>query len=68
MAMIAMKEQFFTPEQVADALQVSIDTIMRLIKARKLKASQVGSQWRIGETALEQYLEEQSNIQEADQK
>ena len=67
-AMIVMKEHFFTPEQVADAWQVSIDTIMRLIKSKKLRASKVGEQWRIGETAIEQYLTEQSNIREEDKK
>lgn len=62
--MIEMRERFFTPEQVAETLQVSVDTILRLINDKKIRASRVGKQWRISEGALERYLEEQSNIQE----
>jgi excisionase family DNA binding protein len=62
--MIEMKERYFTPEQVAETLQVSIDTILRLINNKKIKASKIGNQWRIKEGALEKYLEEQSNIPE----
>lgn len=62
--MLAMQEKYLTPEQIAETLQVSPDTIMRLLRDKKLKGVKVGTQWRIKESALEQYLEEQSNIQE----
>jgi excisionase family DNA binding protein len=62
--MLAMKEKYFTPEQIAEALQVSVDTILRLIRDKKLRATRVGSQWRISESALEEHLEKQSDIQE----
>jgi len=68
MAMLAMREQIFTLAEAAEALRVSPDTIMHLIKNKQLKASKVGSQWRITETAIERYLEEQSNIQEPEDK
>ncbi len=60
--MLAMQERYFTPEQVAEALQVSTDTIYRLIKKGLIEATRIGSQLRISESALQQHLEERSNL------
>lgn len=62
--MLDMKEKFLTPDQVAETLQVSIDTILRLIRDKKIKATRIGNQWRIKEGDLERFLHEQSNIQD----
>ncbi len=45
-----------TPEQVAEHLQVSTDTVYRLIKDRQLAASQVGRQYRILREDLDKFL------------
>jgi excisionase family DNA binding protein len=39
-------------QDAADYLRVSESTILRLIKAKKLKARRVGRQWRVVETDL----------------
>ena len=36
-----------TPEEYADERRVSLKTVYRLIKARKVPAERVGQQWRI---------------------
>jgi excisionase family DNA binding protein len=38
---------YLTVPQVADLLQVSEKTILRLIKAEKLEAQRYGRQWRL---------------------
>jgi len=46
----------FTVAQVAQDWQVDKDTIYRLIHTGKLKAFKVGSDWRITQKALEDYI------------
>lgn len=45
-----------TPEQVADYLQLNTDTVYRLIRARKLAATQIGRTYRIQKEDLDQFL------------
>jgi excisionase family DNA binding protein len=45
-----------TPEQVADYLQLNKDTVYRLIRQRKLAASQIGRAYRIPKEDLETFL------------
>jgi excisionase family DNA binding protein len=59
--MLAMQETYFTPEQVAKMLQVSTDTILRLIRRKQLKATKIGAQYRISKSDLETHIEEQKN-------
>ena len=49
-----------TPEQVAEHLQVSTDTIYRLIRGRELAASKVGRAWRIRRQDVDEFLVDQS--------
>ena len=53
-------EKIMTLKEVAKILRVSERTIMRYLKAGKLKASKVG-QWRIKESNLEDFLKNNSN-------
>jgi excisionase family DNA binding protein len=46
----------YTLEQVADRLQVSVQTVRRLIKEGKLKAVRVGVQLRVTQEALDEFL------------
>ena len=54
-----MPERVLTLEQVAELLDVSERTIMRQIKAGKLKAFKVGKSWRFREEAIEEYIKNQ---------
>ncbi|THU00280.1 helix-turn-helix domain-containing protein [Lampropedia puyangensis] len=45
-----------TPEQVAQALGVSVEDVMASIEAGDLKARKIGSAWRIAKSALEEFL------------
>lgn len=51
-----MDTVFYNPQQVAEHFQVSIYTVLRLIKTNKLGATKIGSQWRIDEVSLNQYI------------
>lgn len=57
-----------TPEQVAAYLQLNTDTVYRLIRKRKLAASQIGRSYRIPREDLESFLltnSTRSSIREA---
>lgn len=45
-----------TPEQVAQALGVSVEDVMASIEAGDLKARKIGNAWRIAKSALEEFL------------
>lgn len=48
--------ELMTPEQVADYLQLNTDTVYRLIRQKKLAASQIGRAYRIPKEDLESFL------------
>ena len=48
--------QVLTPAQAAQALGVSEEDVMTEITAGHLKARQIGSQWRIAQSALDEFL------------
>jgi excisionase family DNA binding protein len=45
-----------TPEQVADYLQLTKDTVYRLIRSRKLPAARIGRSYRIPREDLDAFL------------
>ena len=47
---------FKTPEEVAELLRVHRTTIYRLIDSGEIKATRIGGQWRISESALTELL------------
>jgi len=49
-------ENYLTPEQVAERLQLSIITVKRWLTAGKLPGYKVGRQWRISEQELEEWI------------
>ncbi len=53
-----MSLRVLTIPEVAEALRVSVPTVRRLIKSGDLPARQVGRQWRIAESALDDWLRE----------
>lgn len=48
--------QVLTPAQAAQSLGVSEEDVMAEITAGNLKARQIGSQWRIAQSALDEFL------------
>ncbi len=50
------EDRYLTVEQVMARLQVSRDTVIRLIKRKAIKAKKIGTIWRISEKSLNDYL------------
>jgi excisionase family DNA binding protein len=49
--------KLYTVQEIADALRVHSRTAYRLVKEGKIKGIKVGSQWRIPESALLEYID-----------
>lgn len=45
-------ERFFTVEQVAESLQVHLDTVRRWLRTGQLQGLKIGRVWRISESEL----------------
>ena len=59
----AMEPQsFLTPHEVSHLLRVSVYTVRRWIKEGNLPAYKVGRGWRIRESDLDEWLDEQRSI------
>lgn len=58
--------KLYTVQEIAEALRVHSRTAYRLVKEGKIKGIKVGSQWRIPESALLEYIETgwQAHVQE----
>lgn len=52
------KIKMLTPDDVAEALQVSVEQVWRLLKSGKLKGVKIGKYWRITQGALVAFMEE----------
>lgn len=51
-------QKIYTPDQVAEMLQLHPLTVTKYIKKGKLKASRIGRIYRITEDAVSEFLEE----------
>jgi excisionase family DNA binding protein len=51
-----IEERWLTPAEVAVRLQVSVDTVMRQLRAGALPGRHVGRQWRVHPAELDAYL------------
>ena len=56
--------EIMTPEQVADYLQVNVETIYRLIRRHELAATRVGRAYRVSNEDLESYMRTHSSRSE----
>ncbi len=50
-------EKFYTPGQVAEVLQLRLETIYDYVKMGKLGASRFGNRYRISESDLQTFVE-----------
>lgn len=57
-----MSDKVLTPEQVGKMLQIHPLTVLRYIKAKKIKASRLGRVYRIKEESVEAFLDKQSQF------
>ncbi len=55
-----MAEKFYTVEDVARILQISVSTVRKLINDGDLRSIRIGKQIRVPESALNEYIERQS--------
>jgi len=51
-------EEVYTVEEVAETLKFNVRTVQGWIKKGKLKATKIGSDYRITETAVKEFLKE----------
>jgi excisionase family DNA binding protein len=59
--------RLLTLAEAAELLQVSVRTLQRMIRSKKLPAFKVGGQWRIRESQLQQWVEHrESSVTEED--
>lgn len=59
-----MEKPYLTVEEVAEMLQVSVETVRGYInrKKNKLPAFKVGREWRVRKTDLDRWVQENMNI------
>lgn len=55
-----LMDNYYTPQQVAEKLQINIRTVYKWIREGKLKAIKIGDLWRISETELKRFVEDES--------
>ncbi len=51
------RSALLTPQQVAAMLQVSVGTVLRLLRSSRLRGVRLGRHWRVRATDLDAYLE-----------
>ncbi len=61
-----MDKPYLTVDEIADMLQVSIDTVRNWINRKKdpLPAFKLGREWRVERVDLERFIQERKNTQD----
>jgi excisionase family DNA binding protein len=54
---MAAEQEYLTPEQVAEKLQMNARVVRRMLSAGKLPGKRVGRIWRISASALKDFIE-----------
>lgn len=52
-----MKEELYTPQEVAEKLKVPRKTVYAWLQQGKLKGVKAGDLWRVTQSALDKFLE-----------
>lgn len=55
-----MEREYYSVNELAEKLHVHYNTIVKLIKTRKLTAVKIAGTWRVSGVALETYLDKYS--------
>ena len=53
---MSKKNEFYTPQEIADKLKVNVMTIYRYVRAKKIKAYKIGNDYRIDQKELDRFL------------
>lgn len=53
--------KYFTPEEIAEILQVSTRTVYRAIDSGELRGVKIGRLWRVSKDSLDKYLAERES-------
>lgn len=61
----AFMEKIYTPEEIAERLQVQERTVYGWLRSGKLKGSKLGRLWRIRESDVVAFLEEAATTKRA---
>lgn len=56
-----MKDPIMTVDEAARVLQLHPFTVLKLIRAKKIKASKIGRVYRLRESAIDAFLDSYSN-------
>ena len=61
-----MEKPYLTVEEVAELLQISVETVRDYInrKKSKLPAFKIGREWRVRRTDLDRWVDENMNIRD----
>ena len=54
-----MEKKFYTPQEVADLLQLRVQTVYDYVRQGKLSAVRLGNRYRIARTDLGTFLDRQ---------
>lgn len=52
----------YSPEEVADILQLGLSSTYSLLRSGKIKAFRVGKIWKVSKLALQEYILTESNM------
>jgi excisionase family DNA binding protein len=61
-----LNKPYLTPEDIANELGVSVDTVRNWINRKRLVAIKIGRDWRISRRDYERFLEERKNLRDDD--
>jgi excisionase family DNA binding protein len=53
--------EIYTPDEIAQKLKVSEQTIRRYLREKKLEGFKIGNNWRIKEKSFLDFIEERSS-------
>lgn len=51
-------DNYYTPQEIAEKFKVKINTVYKWIREGKLKAIKVGDLWRISESEIKHFIED----------
>jgi len=58
-------ETLITPDEAASMLGCGMNTMYKLLNAGKLKAMRIGTHWKIPKRAVQEYIIQESQMQNA---
>ena len=59
-----MDERYYTPQEIADKLKVSISSVRKWYASGKLESTKAGRMIRISEQQLDRFLKQRNSPQE----